>query len=130
MERSKIRDVLLNLVMNAIKFTPDGGSITIAVAPLHNTVEFRVTDTGIGISEADSPHVFDEFFTTFDTMHHSTGDYEFQKRGVGVGLALVKRFVEMHGGAVGVESTEGQGSSFWFTLPIDGKPQGGPLDID
>ena len=121
MDRSKIRDVLLNLVMNAVKFTPDGGAIALAVTPTDDAVEFRVTDTGIGIADADKPHVFEEFFTTFDTMHHSTGDYEFQKRGIGVGLAVVKSFVEMHGGRVGVESTEGEGSTFWFALPFEAK---------
>ncbi len=117
-DKAKIRDVLLNLLMNAIKFTPDGGAITLAARPRDGAIEFRVADTGIGIPEGDLPHVFDRFFTTFDTIHHSTGSYEFQKRGIGIGLAIVKSFVEMHGGQVGVESTPGRGSSFWFTLPL------------
>ncbi|MFW6162783.1 MAG: ATP-binding protein [Planctomycetota bacterium] len=117
-EAGKIRDALLNLVMNAIKFTPDGGTITLSARRVDDAVEFRVTDTGIGIPEAEQPHVFERFFTTFDTIHHSTGSYEFGKRGMGIGLAIVKSFVEMHGGSVGVESTPGEGSTFWFTLPL------------
>ena len=117
-ERDKIHDALLNLIMNAIKFTPDGGTITLAARRRDDAVEFRVTDTGIGIPESDLPHVFDHFFTTFDTIHHSTGSYEFGKRGIGIGLAIVKSFVQMHGGQVGVESTPGQGATFWFTIPL------------
>lgn len=117
-EAGKIRDALLNLVMNAIKFTPDGGTITLSARRVDDAVEFRVTDTGIGIPEAEQAHVFERFFTTFDTIHHSTGSYEFGKRGMGIGLAIVKSFVEMHGGSVGVESTPGEGSTFWFTLPL------------
>jgi len=124
MDRAKVHDALLNLVMNAVKFTPDGGSLAVAVAPRDGqAVEFRVTDTGVGIAEADLPHVFDEFFTTFDTMHHGTGDYEFQRRGAGVGLAIVKSFVEMHHGQVGVESAPDEGSTFWFVLPLQPPPQ-------
>jgi len=117
-ERTKIRDVLFNLLTNAIKFTPDGGTIALAARRSDGQVEFRVTDTGVGIPEADRPHVFERFFTTFDTIHHSTGSYEFQKRGIGIGLAIVKSFVELHGGTVGLDATAGRGSTFWFTLPL------------
>ena len=117
-ERTKIRDVLFNLLTNAIKFTPDGGTVALAARRGEGQVEFRVTDTGVGIAAADRPHVFERFFTTFDTIHHSTGSYEFQKRGIGIGLAIVKSFVELHGGAVGLDSTPGEGSTFWFTLPL------------
>jgi len=117
-ELGKLRDVLINLLMNAVKFTPDGGTIALAACRRDDAIEVRVTDTGVGIPESDLPHVFDRFFTTFDTIHHSTGSYEFGKRGIGVGLAIVKSFVEMHGGQVGVESTPGRGSTFWFTLPL------------
>jgi signal transduction histidine kinase len=104
--------------MNAIKFTPDGGAITLSARRADGAVEFRVADTGVGIPEGELPHVFERFFTTFDTIHHSTGSYEFGKRGMGIGLAIVKSFVEMHGGTVGVESSPGEGSTFWFTLPL------------
>lgn len=114
-----IGDVLKKLVMNAIKFTPDGGRITIAArraAPDH--VEFLISDTGVGISPEDQPHIFDMFFSTLDTMQQSTGEYEFRKRGIGLGLATVKQFVEMHGGEVGFESEPDRGSTFHFTLPL------------
>ena len=115
-ERGKIRDALINLLMNAVKFTPDGGTIALAARRRDDAIEVRVTDTGVGIPESDLPHVFDRFFTTFDTIHHSTGSYEFGKRGIG--LAIVKSFVQMHGGQVGVQSTPGQGATFWFTIPL------------
>ena len=115
---SKIADTLTNLAINAIKFTPDGGVIGISAAPEGlDSVRFEVSDQGIGIDPATSPFVFEPFFTGFDTMHHSSGEYEFCKRGMGLGLCLVKRFVEMHGGAVEVRSAPGSGSTFSFTLP-------------
>ncbi len=114
-----IRDVLLNLVMNAIKFTPDGGHIEVGARPKNGSVLFWVTDDGIGISEVDQPHVFEEFFTTFDTPHHSSGEYGFLKRGIGLGLAIVKNFVELHNGQVTMESVEGKGSTFTFSVPVE-----------
>jgi len=117
-DSDKIRDALLNLVMNAIKFTPDGGSIQVsAKARDAQTIEVSVTDTGVGISEADKSHIFEEFFTSLDTLGHSSGEYRFGKRGIGLGLAIAKRFVEMHGGRIWFESKEGKGSRFSFTVP-------------
>ena len=105
-------------MMNAIRFTPDGGEIGLIVRDSDTgSLEFRVTDTGIGVADEDSAHIFDEFFTSLDTLRHSSGESEFGTRGLGLGLAIVKKFVEMHGGEVGQESREGKGSSFWFTLP-------------
>ncbi len=114
-----IRDVLLNLVMNAIKFTADGGKIEIGARQEDGQIRFWVTDTGIGIPESDQPHVFEEFFTTFDTPHHSSGEYGFLKRGIGLGLAIVKNFVELHEGEVTMESEPGKGSTFSFTVPVN-----------
>ena len=71
------------------------------------------------LAESDQPHVFEEFFTTFDTPHHSSGEYGFLKRGIGLGLAIVKNFVELHEGEVTMESEVGKGSTFAFTVPID-----------
>jgi len=120
LDTNKIRDVLLNLMMNAIKFTPDKGEIRLSVRDAgEGRVEFRVSDTGIGIRDEDKPHIFNEFFTSLETLHHSSGDYQFDTRGIGLGLAIVKKFVEMHGGKVGLESSFEEGSSFWFILPCD-----------
>ena len=114
----KISDVVVNLVVNAIKFTPDGGSIRVAAAAFDDDmVRFQVSDHGVGIAPADRTHLFEPFFTGNDTMHHSSGDYQFCKKGMGLGLCLVKAFVEMHGGAITVATAPGQGSTFTITLP-------------
>jgi len=120
----KISDVLTNLIVNAIKFTPDGGIIQVEAAGYgRDCVQFRVTDRGQGINEEDCLHLFEPFFTGNDTMHHSSGEYQYGKRGLGLGLSLVKAFVELHGGRVDVETTTGQGSCFSFILPRrSGKP--------
>ncbi len=115
----KISDALANLIMNAIKFTPDNMTIMVqAGRDDTNAIRISVTDPGMGISEADKPHMFEQLFSTLDITHHSSGYYEFGKRGIGLGLAIVKDFVEMHGGSVGFESTEGRGSCFHFSIPI------------
>jgi signal transduction histidine kinase len=117
-DSSKVADILTNLIVNAIKFTPDGGTIAVeAGGDGPDRVRFRVTDRGQGIPPDDCSHLFEPFFTGHDTMHHSSGDYQFGKRGMGLGLCLVKAFVEMHGGSVDVETAPGRGSCFSFTLP-------------
>jgi signal transduction histidine kinase len=117
---SKIADVLINLLANAVKFTPDGGTIRLeARAQPNSDDEFRVevTDEGEGVPKAEQEHLFEPFFTGFDTMRHSSGDYQYGKRGIGLGLCLVKTFVQLHGGRVEVSSTPGSGSTFGFVLP-------------
>ncbi len=79
-----------------------------------------VRDLGQGVAPADMSHLFEPFFTGFDTLRHSSGDYQFGKRGIGLGLWLVKSFVELHGGRVEVASTPGAGSTFAFVLPRTG----------
>ncbi len=114
----KIGDILTNLIVNAVRFTPDGGSIRIraeGVGP--DAVRFAVRDTGIGIEAEALPHLFEPFFTGYDTRRHSSGELEFGKRGIGLGLSLVRRFVELHGGQVEVQSREGEGSTFSIILP-------------
>ena len=107
----RLRQVLLNLLSNAIKFTIDGGRITLG-ARLEDTgtVRVAVSDSGIGIAPEDQARVFREF-VQLDAG--ASRHYE----GTGLGLALSKRLVELHGGAIGVESQLGRGSTFWFTLP-------------
>lgn len=117
-DSSKISDVLTNLLINAIKFTDDNGQIHIKAHPAgSDRVRVEVVDQGVGIEESARPFVFEPFFTGFDTMHHSSGEFEFGKRGIGLGLCLVKRFVEMHGGTVEFQSAVGSGSTFAFTIP-------------
>ncbi|MBV8555623.1 MAG: hybrid sensor histidine kinase/response regulator [Planctomycetaceae bacterium] len=115
---SKLADILTNLLANAIKFTPNGQSVRVVARPDGpDRVQFQVTDRGIGIDPADRLYLFEPFFTGFDTGHHSSGDYQFNKRGMGLGLCLVKAFVELHGGTIDVTSEPGRGSTFRFTLP-------------
>jgi signal transduction histidine kinase len=114
-----IVDALVNLLMNAVKFTRDGGSITVEARPgaKEDFVDITVSDTGIGIPPEELPHIFRRFFGTFDTSHHTSGEYEFGHRGMGLGLPVVRRFAEMHGGEVNVESEVGVGSTFTISLP-------------
>ncbi|MEQ9259267.1 MAG: ATP-binding protein [Roseovarius sp.] len=109
---TRIRQVLLNLVGNAVKFTRNG-SITIDADRLGggDMVEFRVTDTGIGIPEADRERIFEDFVTLDPSLTRAVG-------GTGLGLAIVRRLVRAMGGEVGLETTEGHGSSFWVRLPL------------
>lgn len=107
----KVIQVLLNLVSNAIKFTPQGGRVTIAVDELENEVRWRVSDTGIGIDPADLPKLFEKFHQL-----HRISD-QGGAEGTGLGLAISKRLVELHGGRIWAESHVGTGSTFSFTLP-------------
>jgi signal transduction histidine kinase len=119
-DASKISDVLTNLLANAVKFTPDGGTIRLEVRSepaAGDWVRVSVGDQGVGVALDDQQHLFEPFFTGFDTLRHSSGDYQFGKRGIGLGLWLVKTFVELHGGRVEVSSTPGVGSTFSFLLP-------------
>ena len=117
---NKMQDILINLLMNAIKFTPDGGKIFIEILqPDPASIEIHVRDEGVGIADSDQPHIFEKFFTGMDVMHHASGEYEFLRKGFGMGLAIVKKFVEMHGGTVGMTSTVGVGSDFFFRIPIE-----------
>ena len=112
-DRGRVRQVLLNLLSNAIKFTPDGGRITVAAAATNGgaTARVAVTDSGIGIAPEDQTKLFQEF-VQLDAS--ASRKYE----GTGLGLALSRRLIELHGGAIGVESELGKGSTFWFTLPL------------
>lgn len=107
----RVEQILTNLIENAVKFTPDGGSVTISAALNERGITFTVTDTGCGISEAALPHIFDKFIQ----LHPKKDD---RTKGTGLGLAIVKHLVELHGGVVGVKSKEGVGSTFCFTLPL------------
>ena len=110
-DERKFKQILLNLLSNAVKFTPEGGRITVAARPVDDVVEVSVADTGIGIAPEDCEAVFDEFR---QVGRHSEGKAE----GTGLGLALTRKFIELHGGKIWLTSTLGQGSTFSFTLPI------------
>ena len=111
-DEHKIKQVLSNLLSNAIKFTPAGGSIHIrARMPQTDFVEASVEDTGIGIKPEDIPKLFKPF-------SHLESVYTKTTKGIGLGLALAKRLVELHGGKIWVESKYGKGSKFIFTIPV------------
>ena len=109
-DERKIKQVLLNLLSNAVKFTPEGGRITLKAGPRDGAVEIAVTDTGIGIALEDQAAIFEEF--------RQVGSDERRREGTGLGLTLAKKFVELHGGRIWVESEVGRGATFTFTLPL------------
>ncbi|HMD70225.1 MAG TPA: HAMP domain-containing sensor histidine kinase, partial [Bryobacteraceae bacterium] len=108
-DRTRFKQVLFNLFSNAVKFTPENGRVWIAGASREDAAGFCVGDTGIGIPESELQSVFDEF-------HQVGGPANIAREGTGLGLAITRRLVELHGGAIGVESTVGQGSRFTFSL--------------
>lgn len=116
----RMDQVLLNLVGNALKFTPDGGSITVAVAVSWDAVEFRISDTGIGIPASELPHLFQVFRQVRRDraqLGSAASLYRQEQQGTGLGLALVKQIVDLHHGRVEVASQEGVGTSFRIILP-------------
>lgn len=120
-ERDKIHDSVVQLLVNAIKFTPDAGSIRLTARRIDGSVEIEVSDTGVGIEPECLPRVFETFFTRYDVSRHSSGDFEFDRRGLGLGLAMVKTFIEMHGGQVQVASEIGKGTTVKVRLPASGQ---------
>jgi signal transduction histidine kinase len=109
-DERKIRQVVLNLLSNAIKFTPEGGRIDVRAVPVDESVEVSVTDTGVGIAPEDQAAIFEEF--------RQVGTAEKKAEGTGLGLALCRKFVELHGGRIWVKSQVGAGSTFTFTIPV------------
>jgi len=114
-DERKIKQILLNLLSNAVKFTPEGGRIGIDARQTDGAVEISVSDTGIGIAPEDQPRIFEEF-------RQVGSDYAHKTEGTGLGLTLAKKFVELHGGKIWVESEVGKGSTFCFTLPERSSP--------
>jgi signal transduction histidine kinase len=109
-DERRIRQVIFNLLSNAVKFTPAGGSVDVASARLDGEVRVSVADTGPGIAPEDQERIFEEFQQT---------DLGAQREGTGLGLALSKRLIELHGGRIWVESELGEGSMFTFALPLE-----------
>jgi len=110
-DERKVRQVVLNLLSNAIKFTPEGGRIEVRAVPVGGSVEVSVADTGVGIAPEDQEAVFEEF-------RQVGRNYTNKQEGTGLGLTLTRRFVELHGGRIWVESEPGRGSTFTFTIPV------------
>ena len=111
-DERKLRQVVFNLLSNAVKFTPAGGRVDVSAQMTDGLVEVVVADTGPGISPEDQELIFEEF-------RQARGDLGKHREGTGLGLPLSRRFIELHGGRLWVESTVGAGSAFRFTLPVE-----------
>jgi PAS domain S-box-containing protein len=110
MDAARIEQVLVNLLGNAIKFTPEDGTIRVTVAPAPGHVRVSVQDTGMGVPPEVLPRLFDRFYQADASLTRTQG-------GTGLGLSIAKALIEAHGGRIGAESTPGAGSNFWFELP-------------
>ena len=110
-DERKVRQVLLNLLSNAVKFTPDGGTIGVRARRGGGEVEVAVSDTGIGIAPEDQAKVFEEFQQVGKASDRS-------REGTGLGLTLAKRFIELHGGRIWIDSAVGKGTTFTFAIPV------------
>ena len=111
-DTDKIHQVLDNIMNNAIKYSPDGGVITCRLVETHNHVIMSITDQGLGIPKEAISHVFDRFYRVDKARSRAQG-------GTGLGLAISKEVVQMHGGRIWVESREGEGSTFYISLPYE-----------
>jgi signal transduction histidine kinase len=118
-DRHRVREMLLNLVTNAIKYTPQGGTVSLTLAEEADSVVFTVRDSGIGIAPGDLPHIFERFWRA-DPARSRTGD----RPGTGLGLAITKWIAEAHGGSITVHSRPGRGTIFVVRLPrvVPGTP--------
>jgi signal transduction histidine kinase len=112
-DERKLKQVLLNLLSNAVKFTPDGGRVDVSAKLDTDKVEIAIKDTGVGISPEDQASLFEEF-------KQLGKDSSRKAEGTGLGLALTKRLVELHGGRIVVHSSIGEGSTFTVMLPVRG----------
>jgi two-component system OmpR family sensor kinase len=118
----RIREMLLNLVTNAVKYTPAGGTVDVGLGEADGSVIFTVRDSGIGIAPGDLPHIFDRFWRA-DPARSRTGD----RPGTGLGLAITKWIAEAHGGSITVQSRPGRGTMFTVRLPR--RPDVSALDV-
>jgi signal transduction histidine kinase len=110
-DERKLKQIMLNLLSNAVKFTPDGGRIAVTAKLDSGYAEIKVTDSGVGIAPEEQPAVFQEF-------KQVGSDSARKAEGTGLGLALTKRLVELHGGEIHLQSVPGEGTTFAFTLPV------------
>ena len=114
----KLQQVVYNIIDNAIKYTPRGGEVHCSLARAGRKAVIKVSDTGVGIPEADLPHIFDRFYRVDKARSRETG-------GTGLGLSIVKQFVLLHGGTIEAASTAGKGTTFTIELPLAAKKQEG-----
>jgi signal transduction histidine kinase len=117
-DRHRIREMLLNMVTNAIKYTPQGGTVSLDLEENAEAVIFTVRDTGIGIAAGDLPHIFERFWRA-DPARSRTGD----RPGTGLGLSITKWIAEAHGGSITGQSRPGRGSVFTVRLPREAPAQ-------
>jgi len=110
-DERKLKQVVLNLLSNAVKFTPSGGAVSVSAKQVDGNAEIAVSDTGVGIAPADQEAIFEAF-------RQVGTDVTRKREGTGLGLALTRRFVELHGGTIRLESAPGKGSTFTVTLPV------------
>jgi len=113
-DERRIRQVVFNLLSNAVKFTPDGGRVDLSAAREDGEIVIAVSDDGPGIAPEDQERIFEEFQQAY------AGDGQ-RPEGTGLGLALSRRLVELHGGRIWVESAPGEGSTFTFTIPLESR---------
>ena len=111
-DRTKLRQILYNLMSNAIKFTPKKGRIIVSACKKEGMLEIKVSDNGIGLSKEDQEKIFMPFIQADSSTARGYG-------GAGLGLYIVKNFIDLHGGKIWVDSEVGEGSTFTFNLPID-----------
>jgi signal transduction histidine kinase len=111
--KERLQQLVGNLIQNAIKYTPPDGRIDLSLKDNENMVEMKIVDTGVGIPEADLPHIFERFFRVDQTRSRAEG-------GSGLGLSIAKWIVEAHGGQIEASSTFGSGTSILVRLPIIG----------
>ena len=124
-DRKMIKELFTELTLNAVKNTPDGGSIEVVGEREGGSVLVEVKDSGSGVPDEDKEAIFDKFYVSGDYMNHSSGSYQFKSGGIGVGLSLAKAIIEAHGGKIWVKSPAeaaetgkgAGGSSFFFSIP-------------
>ncbi len=116
-DKERIEQVVINIISNAIKYTPDGGEITVSAGKTRDGIEIHVRDTGVGIPADDLPHIFERFYRVEKARTSETG-------GTGLGLAIAKEIVEAHGGEIAIESEQGVGSVVIIRLPLETKLKG------
>ena len=120
----QLKSAIYHIFSNAIKYTPDGGSIFVVGRAVGDTIDLIIQDTGIGIPDSEHRRIFDQFYTLGSIEHHSTSKHAFQGGGLALGLAIVKGIIEAHNGRVWVESerrdpSQLPGSTFHILLPLE-----------